>query len=263
MIGSSSTGFGLLGAFAEAHAAGDLERHLAGVDVVVRAVEQRDLDVDHRVAGDDAVFHLLLHALVDGRNVFARHDAADDLVDELVAGARLLRLDAQHDVAVLAAAAGLAHELAFLLDRFANRLAVGDLRLADVGLDLELARMRSTMMSRCSSPMPEMIVCPDSSSVCTRNDGSSFASFCSAMPIFSWSALVFGSTATEITGSGNSMRSSVMTLFGSHSVSPVVTSFRPTAAAMSPARTSLISSRSFECICRMRPMRSFLPLTGL
>ncbi len=59
--------------------------------------------------------------------------------------------------------------------------------------------------------MPEMIVWPDSSSVCTRKDGSSFASFCSATPIFSWSTFVLGSTATEITGSGNSMRSSVTT----------------------------------------------------
>ena len=32
-----------------------------------------------------------------------------------------------------------AHELAFLLDACANRLAVRDLRLADVRLDLELA----------------------------------------------------------------------------------------------------------------------------
>ena len=46
------------------------------------------------------------------------------------------------------------------------------------------------MISRCSSPMPEIIVWPDSSSVCRRNDGSSAASRCSAMPIFSWSALV-------------------------------------------------------------------------
>ena len=56
------------------------------------------------------------------------------------------------------------------------------------------------------------------------------------------------------------MRSSVMTFFGSHSVSPVVMSFRPTAAAMSPARTSLISSRLLACICSMRPMRSLLAL---
>ena len=111
--------------------------------------------------------------------------------------------------------------------------------------------------------MPEMMVWPDSSSVCTRNDGSSCARRFSAMPIFSWSALVFGSTAWEITGSGNSMRSRMMTLSGSHSVSPVVASFRPTAAAMSPARTSLISSRWLACICRIRPMRSFRPLIGL
>ncbi len=82
------------------------------------------------------------------------------------------------------------------------------------------------------------------------------------MPIFSWSALVFGSTATEITGSGNSIFSRMMTLWGSHSVSPVVTSLRPTAAAMSPARTSLISERSLACICRIRPMRSLRLLLG-
>ena len=83
------------------------------------------------------------------------------------------------------------------------------------------------------------------------------------MPIFSWSALVLGSTACEITGSGNTIFSSVMIDSGSHSVSPVVTSFRPTQAAMSPARISLISSRWFACICRIRPIRSFFPRVGL
>src|SRR5947209_1231188 len=73
--------------------------------------------------------------------------------------------------------------------------------------------IRSTMISRCSSPIPEMIVWPDSSSVWTRNDGSSCARRLSATPIFSWSALVFGSTACEITGSGNSIFSSVMVFF--------------------------------------------------
>ena len=42
-------------------------------------------------------------------------------------------------MAVLAAAAGLAHEAAVALRRPADGLAVGDLRLADVGGDLELA----------------------------------------------------------------------------------------------------------------------------
>ena len=74
--------------------------------------------------------------------------------------------------------------------------------------------------------MPEMIVWPDSSSVRTRNDGSSCARRLSAMPIFSWSTLVFGSTATWITGSGKIIFSSVITLAGSHSVSPVVASLQ-------------------------------------
>ena len=113
---------------------------------------------------------------------------------------------------VLAATAGLANELAFLLDRFANRLAIRHLRLTDVRLDPELAlhAIDDNVEVQLAHPGNDRL--PDSSSVCTRNDGSSFASFCSAMPIFSWSGFVFGSTATEITGSGNSMRSSVICL---------------------------------------------------
>ena len=44
---------------------------------------------------------------------------------------------------------------------------------------------RSTMISKWSSPMPEMIVCPVSSSVNMRKVGSSSASFCSDWPSFS------------------------------------------------------------------------------
>ncbi|MCY1371963.1 hypothetical protein D9M69_591340 [compost metagenome] len=111
--------------------------------------------------------------------------------------------------------------------------------------------------------MPAMMVWPDSSSVLTRNEGSSAARRCRAMPIFSWSALVLGSTACAITGSGKTMRSSMMMASGSHRVSPVVTSLRPTQAAMSPARISSTSWRLLACICTIRPMRSFLPLMGL
>src|SRR6056297_3091333 len=128
---------------------------------------------------------------------------------------------------------------------------------------LNSRRILSTRMSRCSSPIPEMIVCPVSSSVLTRKDGSSCASLPSAMPIFSWSGFDLGSTATDITGSGNSIRSSTIGLSVSQSVSPVVTSFRPTAAAISPASTSLISSRLLACIWTIRPTRSFFSFTEL
>ncbi len=90
------------------------------------------------------------------------------------------------------------------------------------------------MISRWSSPIPSMIVWPVSSSVCTLKVGSSSDSLCRAMPSFSWSALVFGSIATEMTGSGNVIASSRIGADSSHSVSPVVVDFSPTAATMSP-----------------------------
>ena len=68
-------------------------------------------------------------------------DAAHDLVLELVAGAGGQGLHVDDAVAVLAVAAGLAHELALdAADGLAGGLAVGDLGLAHVRLDLELAQ---------------------------------------------------------------------------------------------------------------------------
>jgi hypothetical protein len=112
-------------------------------------------------------------------------------------------------VAVLAAAARLPHELAFdLLERFlADRLAVGDLRPADVRVDLELAHHAVDDDLEVQLAHAAMIVWPVSSSVWTRNVGSSSDSFCSEAASLSWSAFVFGSIATLITGSGNFMAS--------------------------------------------------------
>ena len=83
--------------------------------------------------------------------------------------------------------------------------------------------------------MPAMMVWPVSSLVRTRKVGSSSARRCSAAVSLSWSALVFGSTATSMTGSGKSIVSSSTGASGSHSVSPVVVCLRPTAAAIEPA----------------------------
>ena len=81
-------------------------------------------------------------------------------------------------------------------------------------------------------------------------------SFCRAAASLSWSCAVFGSIATEMTGSGNVIVSRTMGESGSHSVSPVKVCFSPTAATMSPENTASMSSRWFACIWRMRPMRS-------
>ena len=139
MIGSRMAGSALREGVLDGHRSGDLERHLGRVDVVVRPVEQGDLDVHDREAGVDARGERLADALVDRLDVLARDGAADDLVDELVAGALLGGLELDDRVAVLALAAGLADEAAVALGGAADGLAIGDLRLADVGGDLELA----------------------------------------------------------------------------------------------------------------------------
>ncbi len=83
--------------------------------------------------------------------------------------------------------------------------------------------------------MPEMTVWPVSSSERTRKVGSSSERAYRARDSLSWSAFVLGSTATWMTGSGNSRASSTIGRPISHRVSPVVVFFSPTTAMMSPA----------------------------
>jgi len=58
---------------------------------VERAVVDDDLDVDHRIAGDYAALHRLFDTGLDRVDEFLRNYAADDLVLEAEALARLLR----------------------------------------------------------------------------------------------------------------------------------------------------------------------------
>ena len=158
---------GLAAAVLEAERRGHLERVLVRVDLVVRAEGERDLDVDHRVAGEHAVRQRVLDALLDRGDELARHDAALDRVDELEALARLLRLD-------LEARRGRTGPCRPTGGRTCLRRRDTALRIvsryATCGLPTLASTpnsrfMRSTMISRCSSPMPEMMVWPLSSSV--------------------------------------------------------------------------------------------------
>src|SRR3546814_11993053 len=64
-------------------------------------------------------------ALFHGGDVFARHHAALDGIDEFEALAGFVRLDLEHNVAVLTLTAGLANELAFAaFHRLADGFAV-------------------------------------------------------------------------------------------------------------------------------------------
>ena len=109
---------------------------------MVTAVEQGDLQVHQRVAGQHAVLHGVLRAGVHRRDVLARDAPAGHLVLEFVGRAVLAgeRLEADQHLRKLAGTAGLllVRELD-LVHLPLDGLLVGDLRLADVGLDLELA----------------------------------------------------------------------------------------------------------------------------
>ena len=160
-------------------------------------------------------------------------------------------------MAVLAAAAGLADVAPLARGLLGDRLLVGDLRLADVGADVELAHqavdddLEVQLAHAGDDGLARVLVRVDA-------EGRIFLhqlgrATCRASPGRTWSS---ARSTTAITGSGKFIDSSTTGCLGSQMVSPVVTFFRPTAAAMSPAQTSSISSRLLACILSRRPMRS-------
>src|SRR5262249_31903992 len=130
---------GLRERVAQTHRGGGLERHLGAVDGMVLAVEARDLHVDHREAERAAVLFGLDDAFLDRGDEVARDHAADDLVDELVPAAALLRRAPPPRPRDLPATAALLLQPALGLGRAADRLAVRDLHLVGLDLDAELA----------------------------------------------------------------------------------------------------------------------------
>src|SRR5437773_527553 len=106
---------------------------------MVAAVDQPDLHVRHREARQNAALERLHHAGFDRLDVLLGYRAAKDFVDELEAGACRERLHADLRHAVLAMTAGLLDVPPFGFRRPADSLAIGNLRLAYIGANAELA----------------------------------------------------------------------------------------------------------------------------
>src|ERR1044071_8063219 len=104
---------------------------------MIAAIEQGRFYIDHRIAGQRPVLRRLFDPLLNRGNVFTRNRAALDGVDKFKYCARLLRLEGDPDIAILAAPPGLAHKSALLLDFLAHRLFVRDLRLTRVRTDIK------------------------------------------------------------------------------------------------------------------------------
>ena len=91
----------------------------------------------------NSALHRFLHALIDRLDVFLGHRAADDIVDELVTLAGLVRIEINLGVPAILAAAILPVWRMYLPSASAClRIVSGDtchLRFADVAFDFELA----------------------------------------------------------------------------------------------------------------------------
>ena len=131
-------GISLSHSLLEGHGAGDLERHLRRVDLMVGTVVQGNLHVNDVVAGQNTGLHSALDTVVNSGDVLLGNSTAHDSVDELVALTGLVGLDGDLDVTVLTGATGLTLVLGILIDCLADGLLVGDLGLTDVSLHLEI-----------------------------------------------------------------------------------------------------------------------------
>ena len=105
---------------------------------MLRAVDDGHLEVDHRIARDDAVLHRLFDAGLDRLRPLLAQALTLDLPVELEARAARQRLEIGDDVTPLPLAAGLADVPALGLDRLGDGLAIGDLWTPDVGSHFEL-----------------------------------------------------------------------------------------------------------------------------
>ena len=117
------------------------------------------------------------------------------------------------------------------------------------------------MISRCSSPMPDRMVWPVSWSVLQAQRGILAGQLLQAERhlLDALLGLRLDRDVDHRDREGHALQHHRVAR-RSASVSPVPVSFSPTKAAMSPATTSLISSRLSACIWNMRPMRSRWPL---
>src|SRR5574341_285151 len=107
---------------------------------MIGPIDKGDLDVNHGIAGNHTILHCLFNTLLNRRDIFLGDRAANGLVYELKALARLLRLKFYHRVPILTATAGLSYVFALRSNFLPDCLAVCNLGLAHVRVHLELAQ---------------------------------------------------------------------------------------------------------------------------
>ena len=145
------------------------------------------------------------------------------------------------------------------------------LSLSSLSLSLFPLPLLFSLTSKCSSPIPEITVWPESGSVDTLNVGSSLWNRASAFEKLPEPSRVVGETASDMTGSGTFIDVSD-SLRGAAApppppppptkVSPDEQS-TPKTATMSPADADAASTISSECIRTSRGTLTRLPVATL
>src|ERR1700733_11222136 len=107
---------------------------------MIRSVHYLHVEIDHLVSAHDSVGDRFFDPFLHRRDVFLRNRTTDDLVLNRHAFATLTRLYIHHDMPVLTTSAGLLDQLPFARGVLGDRFAIGYLRFARVGIDLELAQ---------------------------------------------------------------------------------------------------------------------------
>ena len=105
---------------------------------MVRAVVERDLEVEKRIPSNNSAQSGLTNTLFDRCDVFAWNNSSLDLIDKLDPRPRLRRLNAHARMTILTAPAALTHELALSLCLPTNGLAIRHLRPANIRFDFVL-----------------------------------------------------------------------------------------------------------------------------
>ena len=135
---------------------------------MVGAIVQGSLQADHGITGQRALLNGFLNALLNGGVEVLGDGAAEDFLSEDHVVLLLLRLEANPDVAELAAAAGLLLVTAMSLYLLLDLLPVGDLRRIQHGVHAEAALQLGDQHVQ-----PEMTCCLVSALLVRVKEGSS------------------------------------------------------------------------------------------
>ena len=111
--GLKQYGISLLQTVLQSHRTCNLERHLRGVDFVIRTVDQLNLEVYNFVSADDTALSSLADTGFYAADVFLRNYTADNSVLKFDTCARLVGSKLNLAVTILTFTTGLTNELAF------------------------------------------------------------------------------------------------------------------------------------------------------